>query len=329
MIIDRCPSTLAKGFDTYSPIARKRLFGNKVVQPVMPYDSIFDNSEDSKRFIENSERISLSGVQGKYSMVIREGKLELSHVNEQGTYILKPRLTQFQNKEFSPANEHLTMQIAEQVFKIETAANALCFFQTGEPAYITKRFDVDPDGTKFRKEDFASLAGLTSVNAGQHFKYDILSYEEVGELLKKFIPAWRIEMLKFFNRVVFNFLFCNGDAHIKNFSVLETQDGDFRLSPAYDLINTKLHVDDRIFALDKGLFKKTQLPIHAPVTGKTFVQWGLQIGLPEKTVKRELDRFCATYENLVILVTNSYLSEELKMLYRKQYEGRRDSFLKV
>lgn len=56
---------------------------------------------------------------------------------------------------------------------------------------------------------------------------------------------------------------------------------------------------------------------------------GIQIGLPEKTVKRELERFCATYEKLEILVANSFLSDDLKALYRKQYEGRRDSFLKV
>lgn len=328
MIIDRCPSTLAQGYETYSPIARKRLFGNQVVQPVIPYDSIFDNAEDFKLFLENSERISLSGVQSKYSMVIREGKLELSHANEQGTYLLKPKLTQFQNREFSAANEHLTMQIAEQVFKIETAANALCFFRTGESAYLTKRFDIAPDGTKFRKEDFASLAGLTSDNAGQHYKYT-LSYEDVADLLKKFVPAWRVEILSFFNRTVFNFLICNGDAHLKNFSVLETPNGDFRLSPAYDLINTKLHVDDRIFALDKGLFKNGQQAESAPVTGQTFLQWGTQIGLPEKTVKRELERFCATYEKLELLVANSFLSEELKTQYRQQYQGRRDSFLKV
>jgi len=36
--------------------------------------------------------------------------------------------------------------------------------------------------------------------------------------------------------------------------LLESTKGDYLLSPAYDLVNTRLHVDDTDFALDKGLF---------------------------------------------------------------------------
>ena len=59
-----------------------------------------------------------------------------------------------------------------------------------------------------------------------------------------------VEIEKYFSLVVFNFLFSNGDAHLKNYSLLESSIGDYLLSPAYDLINTKLHVDDSDFALD-------------------------------------------------------------------------------
>ncbi len=47
-----------------------------------------------------------------------------------------------------PPNEHLSMQIARQVFGIETAENALMFFKNGAPAYITKSFDVKEGGGK-------------------------------------------------------------------------------------------------------------------------------------------------------------------------------------
>ena len=207
----------------------------------------------------------------------------------------------------------------------------MCFFQGGEAAYIVKRFDVKPDGTKRRKEDFASLAGLTAQNGGQNYKYDVLTYEECGDLIRRYLPAWRVEMLKFFDLVVFNFLVCNGDAHLKNFSVLETESGDFRLAPAYDLINTKLHVDDRIFALDRGLLRGDAVA-HTPfgmIGGATFTEFGKRLGLPEKTVRRELDRFCASYSLLDKLIRNSYLSDELKEVYRDMYLGRRDSYLKV
>lgn len=111
-----------------------------------------NNSAAQEEFLHNQERISLSGVQPKYSMIVRNGKLALTQKGEQGHYILKPKLSDFRNRIYSSANENLTMQIASQVFGIETAANGLCFFKGGEPAYITKRFDVKPDGTSAEKK---------------------------------------------------------------------------------------------------------------------------------------------------------------------------------
>ena len=283
-----CPSTLAEGYDSYSPIAIKHLFDGRQVSPFLDYTPIDDdnNSAAQEEFLHNQERISLSGVQPKYSMIVRNGKLALTQKGEQGHYILKPKLSDFRNRIYSSANENLTMQIASQVFGIETAANGLCFFKGGEPAYITKRFDVKPDGTKRRKEDFASLAGLTTQNGGKNYKYEYLTYEECGELIRRYLPAWKVETLKFFDLIIFNFLICNGDAHLKNFSVLETESGDFRLSPAYDLINTKLHVDDRIFALDKGLLKDNaaeSMP-YGMTNSTTFREFGKRLGLPDKTI---------------------------------------------
>ena len=332
MIIDRCPSTLVPGYDTYSPPALKRLFDKQQVSHILPYNNPLDDDsrENVEKFQENRTRISISGAQPKYSLIIRDGRLELTKLGEQGTFILKPKIIDHANREFSPANEHLTMQIAEQVFGIETAANGLCIFENGEAAYITRRFDIAPDGKKYRKEDFASLAGLTSENAGPYYKYDRLSYEDLAALIEKFVPAWKVETLKYFRLVVFNFLFGNGDAHLKNFSLIETPDGDFRLAPAYDLMNTLMHIhSDPIFALDKGLFKggdQTFLQMGF-VSGKTFLEWGKRIGLPEKTVLRELERFCAHYPKLEELVANSYLSDKLKAEYLILYQTRRGSYL--
>ena len=327
-----CPSTLATGYDTYSPIARKRLFDGKKIAPFLPYHPIEENSEETVLFLKNREHLSLSGVQSKYSLVIHNETFKLSGENEQGTYLLKPKLTDFLYKDFSPANENLTMQLAEQVYHIETAANGLCFFLNGEAAYVTKRFDVAKDGSKYRKEDFASLANVSSDNAGKEFKYTALSYEELAALLKKYVPAWRIELLKFFNLMLFNFIILNGDAHIKNFSLLETPDGDFKLSPAYDLINTSIHLpNDSIFALRKGLFKEG-VALANPMgicTGATFTDFGRRLGLPEKSIKREIEKYCADYTKAEALISNSYLSEELKEMYRTMYHTRRDTYLKA
>lgn len=124
-----CPSTLAEGYDSYSPIAIKHLFDGRQVSPFLDYTPIDDdnNSAAQEEFLHNQERISLSGVQPKYSMIVRNGKLALTQKGEQGHYILKPKLSDFRNRIYSSANENLTMQIASQVFGIETAANGLCF----------------------------------------------------------------------------------------------------------------------------------------------------------------------------------------------------------
>jgi len=324
--IENCPSTLSPGFETYSPVALKRVFDKQTVSHLLPYESIEKNEDDAKLFMENKKRISISGVQSKYSMIINNGKLNLTPENMQGRYILKPKPSEIRNLLECAANENLTMQIAEQIFGMETAANGLCFFQSGELAYITKRFDVMPDGSKLRIEDFASLAGLTSENAGVNYKYDY-SYEEVAGLIKKYIPAWRVELLKFYRLILFNFLFSNGDAHLKNFSVIEIGENDFQLAPAYDLLNTRLHVDDTDFALDKGLFKEERrdlLKMGTKANGETFRQFGALIGLPETVVEKELAIFTGKHPLIETLISHSFLSEKLKRQYLMEYQTRRN-----
>ncbi|HPM03533.1 MAG TPA: HipA domain-containing protein, partial [Candidatus Cloacimonadota bacterium] len=163
----------------------------------MPYDNPRQDEEVAKEFMDNRKRISISGVQEKLSLVLEKNVLRLTNEGEQGTYILKPVPRDVRYPDQVPANEHLTMQIARQVFGISSAENAMIFFKDGTPAYITKRFDVKEVGTRWGKEDFASLAGKSSDNAGPNFKYDY-SYEEIGTLIRRFVPAWRIEIEKFF-----------------------------------------------------------------------------------------------------------------------------------
>ena len=111
------------------------------------------------------------------------------------------------------------------------------------------------------KEDFASLAGKSSDNAGPNFKYDY-SYEEMGFLIRKFVPAWRIEIEKFFSHVLFNYLISNGDAHLKNFALFESGSGDYLHSPAYDLINTRIHVMILILPLTRDFSPMVSVRKH-------------------------------------------------------------------
>ena len=323
--ITHCPSTLAAGYNTYSPAAIKKLFDKQTVSHILPYDSFEKSESDVPLFLENKKQISISGVQTKYSMIVQDGKLTLTPQGEQSRYILKPKPTNIKNPQECPANEHLTMQIAEQVFKIETAPNGLCFFSGGEIAYLTKRFDIASDGHKYSVEDFASLSGVTSENAGVNFKYNY-SYEEAAHLIKRFTTASLVELLKFYRLILFNFLFSNGDAHLKNFSIINMGENDFRLAPAYDLLNTQLHVDDTDFALRRGLFKEDRRAFfnERTATGVTFRHFGLTIGLPEKVVDNELSLFISKHPLIDALIQKSFLSEKAKRQYLMLYQTKRN-----
>jgi serine/threonine-protein kinase HipA len=326
-----CPGTLAEGFSTYSPLCLRRVFRNKKVSHILPYPKPQTNEEMEELFIENRKRISISGVQEKLSLLLEKNQLRLTKEGEQGEYILKPIPRDLKKIDQVPANEHLTMQIASQVYGINTAANALIFFADGTPAYITKRFDLKEDGTKWGVEDFASLAGKTKDNFGANYKYEF-SYEEIGELIKLYVPTWRIELEKYFNLLIFNYLFSNGDAHLKNFSLIETPKGDYVLSPAYDLINTRLHVDDTDFALDKGLFKDNFRSKRYNISGHAhqddFIELGKRIGLNESRISILLAPFLIKHPLAETLVNHSFLTEANKRTYLQMISTKRNFLIK-
>lgn len=327
LTINNCPGTLAEGFSTYSPSCFRNLFNGKKVNHVLPYEQPQQSEKVAEQFMENRKRISISGVQEKLSLLLDKNILRLTKEGERGTYILKPIPRDLKKVDQVPANEHLTMQIAKQVYGLNTAENAMIFFKNSSPAYITKRFDVKDDGSKWGKEDFATLAGKTKDNAGANFKYQY-SYEEAGQLIQKFAPAWRIEIEKYFSLVVFNFLFSNGDAHLKNFSLLESFSGDYLLSPAYDLINTKLHVDDADFALDKGLFaddyKSEQYIKYGHPSKSDFTEFALRIGVAESRVDKLLNPFLEKQPFVETLVSRSFLAEANKRGYLLMYNTQRN-----
>ena len=317
-IIEYCPGTLTKGYDTYSTTCLRRMFNGRKVNHILPYDSPTDNGTTEDLFLENRKRISISGVQEKFSVLLEKNKLRLIDEGERGRYILKPIPNIGKKLDQMPANEHLTMQIARQIFNIETAENALIFFKNGQPAYLTKRFDVKEDGSKLAKEDFASLAGRTPQTHGENYKY-LGNYLEMFELMKKFLPAYQLEAPKLFSLIVFNYLFSNGDAHFKNFSLIETPLGDYRLSPAYDLLNTRMHMEDSDFTLDDGLLPKNL------AKGNVWIQLNL---LAEKATLSKVQKdgifknLLSKKEEVEYLINSSYLNERTKRNYTQAYETR-------
>lgn len=313
--IQYCPGTLKEGNQTYSSTALRRIFKGKKVSHILPYVSPASNEVTDELFEDNRKRMSISGVQEKFSVLLDKNKLRLIKEGEQGQYILKPKPDAGKDPEQMPANEHLSMQIARQVFDIETAENALIFFTNGDPAYITKRFDVKDDGTKWAQEDFAALAQRTPQTHGENYKY-LGNYYELFELLKKFVPAYNVEAPKLLKLILFNYLFSNGDAHFKNFSLIQTELGDYKLSPAYDLLNSRIHIKDKDFALDDGLLPLDQAKgkVH-----EMFSKLGERAGINRKIIDNIFSLLTSKKDDVLRLISHSYLSDKLKRNYEHAY----------
>ncbi len=316
--IKYCPGTLAKGYTSYSRACLYRLFKGKKVHHILPYDAPASNVNTDALFDNNRSRISISGVQEKFSVLLDKNKLRLIAEGEQGEYILKPIPNVGKKPECLPANEHLTMQIARQVYGIETAENALIFFKNGALAYITKRFDVKEDGSKWAQEDFASLLGKTPQTHGANYKYSG-HYLELFEAMKKHISAYPVEAPKLLKLIIFNYLFSNGDAHLKNFSLIETAMGDFKLSPAYDLLNSRLHIDDTYFALADGLLPKNLAQGKISLQFKTLSE---KAGIHPTIYTDILDTMLNKIDSVKTLTFSSFLDKKMQRHYFQAYQTR-------
>jgi len=323
--IQFCPGTLAPGYHTYSSNCLRRVFDGKRVSHILRYVSPATNQDTYELFEENRIRMSISGVQEKFSVILDKNKLRLIEEGEQGNYILKPIPAAGRRPDQMPANEHLTMQIARQVYGIETAENALIFFADGAQAYITKRFDRFPDGRKRAQDDFASLAGRTPQTHGTHYKYSG-NYLELFELMQQYIPAYTVEAPKLLRTLMFNYLFSNGDAHFKNFSLLETEQGDYRLSPAYDLLNSRIHIRDKDFAPDDGLLPKR---LSGGKLLQQFTLLGETAGINSKVFDGLVSRMLSGSEQVERLIFASFLDETTKRNYLQAYQGRLKQLLKT
>ncbi len=319
--INYCPSLLKPGFSTYCPLAQQLLFGarSRKVAAVLPFGPPGKTAALTREFNESRKRISISGVQEKYSLLQQKNQLALTQTN--GTHILKPiPAERLERVEEMPANEHLTMQIAAQLFGIKTAASGMIFFDDGSPAYITRRFDYKPDGTKYQVEDFATLLGKSPEKEGDNFKYNA-SYLEIAQRIQKYVPAAKLEMIRFYELVLFNYLFANGDAHLKNFSLIESDQGDYVLAPAYDLLCTALHIDDADLALHGGLYEgdmnETSYQKYGIYTYRSFLLFAQKIDITREIAAETIQRFTTLIEPAMALVDRSFLSPDAKMHYKQ------------
>lgn len=286
---------------------------------MLPFDT--PKANNLEMFQEKTKRLSISGVQLKYSLKLEGKELELTEID--GRYILKPipPSTHLIDREQAPENEHLTMQIAARLFSISTAANGLIYFKDGAPAYLTRRFDVRAAGSKYQQEDMAQLSGRSQNTHGEHFKYDG-TYEEIGRLIEKYVAAYQPALEQFFRLVVFNYLFSNGDAHLKNFSLIQTDMGDYTLSPAYDLMCTVLHTpleSDTALELYKDSMDSPFYNIFGHYGQADFRTLADKVGIIPLRRDRILTQLLSATEQVLRMVQESALSDETKRKYTDAY----------
>lgn len=305
--------------DGFCYSCRHKMFAGKKISPVLDFDE--PKTGNREQFQEKTKRLSISGVQLKYSLKLEEDKLVLT--DKGGEYILKPipPSTLIDETNQTPENEHLTMQIAAQVFGIETADSALISFKDGSPAYITKRFDVRQDGSHHQQEDLCQVLGRSRQTHGENFKYDG-NYLEIADMIRKYIGAYPAALENFFRQILFNYLFSNGDAHLKNFSFIRSDSGDYQLSPAYDMLSTVLHSpheSDTALDLYENSFDGPYHSVYGCYGQAEFRLLAEKSGIKQIRSERILTHLLSFRDEVVEMINRSSLREDIKVRYQDNY----------
>ncbi|MDD3437558.1 MAG: HipA domain-containing protein [Candidatus Gastranaerophilales bacterium] len=283
--------------DFHSSCAKK-MFGT-TTPPIIDF-YLKQLEELAKQIVIKS--VAVTGVQPKLSLDLEKRKGELSRltiVGLNGDYILKPYSKEYPEL---PENEDVTMHLAELV-KIKTAKHTLVRLHSGELAYLTKRFDRK-NGKKIAVEDFCQL----SESLTEH-KYRS-SIEKVGRLTYQFTANKGFEAQRLFELVLFSYLTANADMHLKNFSLIENNLGEYEFSPAYDLISTALVIvdDNEESALTingkKNNLKKSDFDILAE-----------SLKINEKSLNAIYNRFDKVLPKWITFIQQSFLSKEMQENY--------------
>lgn len=317
----RCRSSLQEiPLEGFSPGARRALAGGR---GALPHRLSFERSDLQLARIHDSARMSISGVQDKVQLRLEKGRLVLT--DSGGEFLLKPiPSAPFPNVRDVPANEHFCMQLANQVFGIETPPNALVLMADDEPAYLVRRYDrtaSTPDG-KLHQEDLAQVMGRSTESS--NWKYEG-SYEEMAQAIRSSCPAILVNLERLWQRIVFCYAISNGDAHWKNFSVLEDLAGGCRLAPAYDLLATSIHFpSENPLALDLFAGGEVSPSFEALGfwTGGDFLELARRWDLPPVRSIRWLENMQAQSGTATDLAGRSFLDDGIRPTFLARWKDR-------
>ena len=304
-----CYKPLHEGEVDYHPLCAKRFFGYYPA-PVLPYTRK-DINQLAQVMVQN--RTTVTGVQAKLSMDLEHDAAghpqRLSIVGVMGRYILKPQTEQFERL---PEMEDLTMHLAEMA-KIQAVPHALIRFQDGELNYITRRIDRTDDGRKLPMEDMCQLAGRLTEQKYQG------SYEMIAQLIRRFSSMANLDLVNFWEQVVFSWIVGNADMHLKNFSLFSAQPGKYVLTPTYDQVSTAIVMpeDTEELALPLNGFKKKLMHMD-------FMQAMEATGLSTQVAERILNRFTSLTSKWFACIDASFISDEQKEKFKTLIQNRID-----
>lgn len=300
-----CYKTLNTDENDFHTACAKKMFGTKQA-PIIDFN-LKKIEELAKQIVIKS--VAITGVQPKLSLEIEKHKNELSRltiVGLHGNYILKPPSTEY--KEL-PQNEDVSMHLASLV-KIKTAQHSLIRLQSGELAYITKRFDRIKKN-KIAVEDFCQL----SENLTEH-KYRS-SIEKIGKITQKFTTNKGLESIRLFELVLFCYLTGNADMHLKNFALIENNLNEFELSPAYDLLSTALVIAD-----DKEESALTINGKKSRLKKTDFDALAINMNINKKVLENIYTKFERVLPLWIEFIKESFLSKGMQKRYIQLIETR-------
>jgi serine/threonine-protein kinase HipA len=290
----------------FHPFCAKKIFGKTEV-PMVPYsqDQMYALAEEVVK-----SQLAVTGVQPKLSLDLE--KLSRSNspprftiVGLWGSYILKPPTEKYPNL---PELEDVTMHLAE-ICNIPTVPHSLIRLQDGTLAYITKR--IDRHGNK--KIHMEDMCQLTQKQTEHKYRG---SHEQVAKVLAMYSANPILDVISFFEQVVFCFLTGNADMHLKNFSLIK-QDNEYVLSPAYDMVASALVVegDDEDLALTLNGKKKK-------ITRRDFIKVFELYEIELKAQQNIFEKFNKYYGDWMHLLEESFLPDKLKDEYKKLIKDR-------
>jgi serine/threonine-protein kinase HipA len=284
----------------------KKIFGQST-PPELPYTE--DQMEQLALQVVKSQ-ITLTGVQAKLSLELTpsekgEGK-RFTIVGLWGDYILKPPTKKFSQL---PEVEDVTMHLGT-IAKIKMVPHSLIRLQSGNLAYITKRIDRIK-GQKLLMEDMCQLTERMTEN-----KYHG-SYEQIAKVLLKHSANPGLDLVNFFEQVLFSFLTGNADMHLKNFSIINTQEQGNVLSPAYDMVATVIvnPADDEDLALTLNAKKKK-------ISRKDFISVFNSFKLDEKQQENIFKKMEKARGKWMECIDKSFMNDNYKIAYKELINNR-------